>query len=97
MTSSNRALSTTDRASAPYTVRPIQPCVIGAWETRPRVGFIPTSPQHAAGIRMEPPPSAAVAAAASPAATAAADPPDDPPGVRSRFHGLRVIPFASLA
>ena len=25
-----------------------------------------------------------------PAATAAADPPDEPPGVRSRFHGLRV-------
>ena len=25
--------------------------------TRPRVGFIPTRPQHAAGIRIEPPPS----------------------------------------
>ena len=48
-------------------------------------------------MRIDPPPSAAVAAAASPAATAAADPPDDPPGVRSRCHGLRVIPFAMLA
>ena len=30
----------------------------------------------------------------SPAATAAAEPLDEPPGVRSRFHGLRVTPHA---
>ncbi len=53
---------------------------------------MPTSPQHAAGIRIEPPPSDAVAAATSPAATAAAEPPDEPPGVRDGSHGLRVMP-----
>ena len=31
-----------------------------------------------------------------PAATAAAEPPLDPDGVRSRFHGLRVVPNASV-
>src|SRR5205085_5388159 len=58
---------------------------------------MPTRPQQAAGIRIDPPPSAAVAAGTIPAATAAADPPEEPPGVRVVSHGLRVIPFASLA
>ena len=49
---------------------------------RPRCGFRPTSPQLAAGIRIEPAPSEAVAPGASPAATAAALPPLEPPGVR---------------
>src|SRR5438270_12664757 len=64
---------------------------------RARDGFIPTSPQHAAGIRTDPPPSEPVAPATIPAATAAADPPEEPPVVRSGFHGLRVTPVASLA
>src|SRR3954453_21564879 len=46
---------------------------------------------------MEPPPSLPSASAAMPVHTAAAEPPDDPPGVRSRFHGLRVTPHASDA
>ena len=33
-----------------------------------------------------------IASVAIPAANAAAEPPDDPPGVHSRFHGLRVTP-----
>ena len=41
---------------------------------------------------MDPPPSVAVAIAAIPAAIAAPDPPDEPPGVRSGFHGFRVVP-----
>src|SRR5207237_7325873 len=45
-------------------------------------------------MRVEPPPSLAVQKGTSPAATAAAEPPLDPPGVRSRFHGLRVVPNA---
>ena len=61
------------------------------------MGFIPTSPQHAAGIRIDPPPSEPLATATSPAATAAAEPPDEPPGVRWRSHGLRVTPLASVA
>jgi hypothetical protein len=32
-----------------------------------------------------------------PAATAAAEPPDEPPGVRSGFHGLRVMPQSGLS
>src|SRR6266545_3617498 len=59
-------------------------------ETRPYVGFIPTTPHKAAGWRIEPPVSVPKAPAARPAATAAADPPLDPPGTRSRSHGLRV-------
>src|SRR5690625_3123630 len=62
---------------------------------RPRLAFSPKTPQHAAGIRIEPPPSLAPASGTIPAATAAAAPPDDPPGVRPRFHGLRVAPNAA--
>src|SRR5438309_3681105 len=64
----------------------------GPGDTRPRAPFNPTSPQHAAGIRVEPPPSLPWAIGTRPAATAAAEPPDDPPGVRSRSQGLRVGP-----
>ena len=78
-------------------LRPSQCSPSGIFETRPRVGFIPTRPQHDAGIRIDPPPSEPVANGTIPAATAAAEPPEDPPGVRSGFHGLRVIPVASLA
>ena len=53
---------------------------------------MPTSPQHAAGIRIDPIPSLPCATATMPAATAAAAPPDEPPGVRSRFHGFLLIP-----
>ena len=59
---------------------------------RPRAGFSPTSPQQAAGIRIEPPPSLPWATGTRPAATAAAAPPEEPPGVRSRSQGLRVGP-----
>ena len=45
---------------------------------------------------MDPPPSLPVAIGSRPPATAAAVPPDDPPGVRSRFHGLRVVPCNSV-
>src|SRR5690242_15882338 len=97
MASSINALSATLRATDPYTARPSQPSVLGSSDTRPRVGFIPTSPHAAAGIRIDPPPSDAVAAGTSPAATAAAEPPDEPPVVRVGSQGLRVIPLASVA
>ena len=48
-------------------------------------------------MRMEPPPSVAVASGTMPAASAAAEPPLEPPGVRSRFQGLRVGPKRSLS
>src|SRR5215217_5089331 len=60
---------------------------------RPRVGLMPNSPQHDAGMRIEPPPSEPCASGSTPAATCAAAPPLEPPGVRSRFHGLRQAPL----
>ncbi len=95
--SSSKALSPTVRASAPNTLNPSHPSRAGWVETRPRLGFIPTRPQHAAGIRIDPPPSDPVAHGTMPAATAAAEPPEEPPGVRAGSHGLRVTPFAALA
>ena len=47
-------------------------------------------------MRIEPPPSVPSASVVMPAATAAAAPPDEPPGPKSRFHGLRVLPHRSL-
>ena len=95
--SSSSALSATVLASAPNTLNPSQPSPNGWVDTRPRLGFIPTSPQHAAGIRIDPPPSDPVAHGTMPAATAAAEPPEEPPGVRVGSHGLRVMPLAALA
>jgi hypothetical protein len=46
-------------------------------------------------MRIEPPPSEPCASGSTPAATCAAAPPLDPPGVRSRFHGLRHAPFST--
>src|SRR6478672_1407024 len=67
----------------------------GAGETRPRDGFNPKSPQHDAGMRIDPPPSEPCAKGSTPAATAAAAPPEEPPGVREVSHGLRQAPFRS--
>ncbi len=69
----------------------------GSRPITPFVGLSPTSPQHAAGIRIEPPPSVAVAIGAMPAAIAAAEPPDEPPGEDSTFHGFRVAPYRRLS
>src|SRR5688500_11682300 len=63
---------------------------------RPYDGLCPKMPVNDAGMRIEPPPSVPTASGASPAATAADAPPLEPPGVRSRFHGLRVTPKTRL-
>src|SRR5436853_7941053 len=47
-------------------------------------------------MRIEPPPSVPMWSGPSPAAAAAEAPPLEPPGVRSRFHGLRVTPKTRL-
>ena len=52
----------------------------------------PTTPQRAAGCRIEPPVSEPIAIGANPAATAAALPPLDPPGTHVRSCGFRVGP-----
>ena len=84
-------MSRTVRLTQCSTPRPVSarsgPSVIRPWLT-----LSPTSPQHEAGMRIDPPPSEAWAIGTMPAATAAAAPPLDPPGVWSRFHGLRVGP-----
>ena len=66
-------------------------------DTRPYVGFIPTTPESDAGCRIEPPVSEPSAKYAIPEATAAADPDDEPPGTRSSAHGLRVGPNAEFS
>src|SRR5437899_2743013 len=66
------------------------------WGIRPYDALNPNRPVNEAGMRVEPPPSLAVQNGTRPAATAAADPPLDPPGVRSGFHGLRVVPHAGV-
>jgi len=63
---------------------------------RPKEGLWPKIPAKEAGMRMEPPPSVPMAIGPMPAATAALAPPLEPPGVRSRFQGLRVTPKMRL-
>src|SRR3982751_1493587 len=88
--SCSSAASATERGRKPYVERPVPESGGGA---PPGPALRPTSPQQAAGMRMDPAPSEAVAAAHRPAATAAPLPPLEPPGVRSRSHGLRVAPY----
>ena len=92
MTSSTSAVSRTERVSAPKQIQWLPSRSCGTRGTRPLCGLRPKSPQHAAGMRIEPAPSAASAAGTRPAATAAAGPPLAPPGVRSGSHGFRVTP-----
>ena len=64
-TSRKRAASATVVASKPSVEKSIHEG-IGSPPSGPLVGFRPTSPQKAAGIRIEPPPSVPVASGASP-------------------------------
>ena len=92
-----RAASSTVLAICPLTDSPkFGSSNPGPQGTRPKVGFIPTSPQCAAGRRIEPPASVPKASAPMPAATALTAPPEDPPGVRSRSQGERVLPYTKL-
>ena len=60
--------------------------------TRPNVGFMPTTPQRADGMRTEPPVSEPRAPYRRLAATAAAEPLLEPPEILERSCGLRVGP-----
>src|SRR5579883_1863932 len=92
MTSSKSAASRTERASGPLVAKPAHASPIaGAIETRPRDGLMPTRPQQAAGIRIEPPPSLPSAIEFIPAARETAAPPLEPPAVYCGFHGLRAV------
>ena len=72
------------RVSGPSTDSVGQPRKPGILGTSPNVGLWPTTPQNAAGIRIEPPPSVPSAIGVAPYATDAPAPPREPPGVRSR-------------
>ena len=63
---------------------------------RPYVGFRPTTPQNAAGIRIEPPVSLPSVRGSSSAASTTADPPLEPPETRSVAQGLRADPSRSF-
>ena len=87
---------TENRSRASATVRVIGPrdCSTVASTSsdgiRSGVGRRPTTPQHDAGIRIDPPVSPPSATEAIPAATAAPLPPLEPPGVMPSRHGFWV-------
>jgi len=56
------------------------------------VGLYPTTPQSAAGTRVEPPVSEPIAISHMPSATATAAPDEEPPGTRIRSAGLPGVP-----
>ena len=88
-------MSRTERDTTPSVFIPTGGSMTSLVSARPRVGFSPTRPHIAAGIRIDPEMSLAWAAGTIRAATAAADPPDEPPGDRSRSHGLWVGPYST--
>src|SRR5207237_4833498 len=93
--SRSAALSRTLRVRACSTAMPCHPSpTYGPIGFRPRVGLSPKTPQHEAGMRIDPPPSPPCAMGTIPDATAAAEPPLDPPGVYAVFQGLRVGPYS---
>src|SRR5688572_6078952 len=96
-TLNSKAASRTVRAIGPTTEKDVHPFFVGYRATRPRLGLSPTTPQQAAGTRIDPARSLPSASGPRPAASAAAAPPLEPPGIRSRFHGLRVTPKTRLS
>src|SRR6516225_2091977 len=66
--------------------------------TSPNVVFSPTTPQQAAGTRIEPAVSVPKATSANPLCTATAEPLDEPPGINFLFllKGLLGVPKKSL-
>src|SRR4051794_942167 len=94
--SSTAAVSRTVRVSTcSWVTGPQNSPKSGPSVLRARVGFSPTTPQWAAGNRIDPPMSLPWATGTSPAATAAPAPPLDPPVEWAVFQGLRVAPYAS--
>ncbi len=87
------AASVTVAASGPMWSIVHDSSITPARLTRPYVGLSPTTPQQAAGSRIEPPVSLPIAPATSPAATAAAEPLDEPPAAWPGFHGFCTSPW----
>src|SRR5579864_359607 len=97
ITSSSIAASSTVRANGPTWSRLDANASTPYRDTRPYVGFTPTTPHKLAGWRIEPPVSVPIPRGANPAATAAALPPLEPPGTRARSHGLWLGPYAEFS
>ncbi len=88
-------LSRTVRLTTWWTLKPNAPSETSQIGVRSRVVFMPTKPQLAAGMRMEPRPSLAWAMGTMPDAVAAAAPPEEPPEMWSGFQGLPEGPSRS--
>src|SRR5699024_8121383 len=69
------------------------PCAL----TTRRVGFKPTTPHAAAGIRIDPAVSVPIDTGVEPTATEAADPPLEPHEIFSLFQGFRTGPKRGLS
>src|SRR4030088_1504997 len=91
------AASATERVNGPTLSSDDANAISPYRDTRPYVGSTPTTPQNAAGCRIDPPVSVPSDATQNPAATDAADPPDDPPGTRSRARGFSTGPYAEFS
>jgi len=88
----NNEASATVRARGPTWSSVQLSGTIPSQGSSPLVGFNPTQPQMAAGMRIDPPVSVPIDAQPMPAATAAADPPLEPPADRVVSHGFRTGP-----
>ena len=91
-TSNHRAVSRTDRDTQPTATVSGGCGCSGPLGMRPKVDLRPNSPVKPAGMRMEPPPSPPLAMGSKAAGHRGGRAPEEPPGVRSRFHGLPVVP-----
>ena len=89
-----RLASATERASGPTWSSVVLKGTTPAHGSSPNVGFRPTMPQAAAGMRIEPPVSVPTEANPIPVTTAAAEPPLEPPADRVRSTGLWTAPKA---
>src|SRR4051812_41447529 len=87
-----RAHSSTDRAIGPTWSKLGASGKQPAVGTRSKLGLNPTTPQQAAGARIEPAVSDPSAASARLAASAAADPPLEPPAMRPEAMGFGTVP-----
>src|SRR5262245_14163908 len=91
---------TASAAAHAATLRAIGPIESSVYEsgnapsvgTRDLVGLYPTTPQSAAGTRVEPPVSEPTAISHMPSATATTAPDEEPPGTRVRSAGLPGVP-----
>src|ERR1700722_7620736 len=91
------AQSSTERVSGPGWSSEYSRGKMPSRLARPCVGFKPTTPHRAAGMRTEPPLSVPTEGGTRPAAPMAPEPLLEPPGEYAVFHGLRILPKSGLS